>query len=274
VIPLKDGNPTATFPFVTTLFILINIALFVYELSLGGTDIQPFVKRMAVVPHEIVRGVAIREYPTLVTSMFLHGGLLHLLLNMLFLWIFGNNIEDALGHVSFVIFYLLCGIAASLTHAFLNASSDIPVIGASGAISGILGAYLILYPRARVQVALFFIRVVRGPAWFSSSSSGSPSSSYRDCPRWEPKRDGRAASRGWRTSAVLLRGLCCCRSSSGGGKHSGLKRYSACGALPRPSRSPRRPPDAHHPTLDMAERHEPLCPAVLAVFAVVAQEKI
>jgi membrane associated rhomboid family serine protease len=166
VIPLKDENPTATFPIVTILFIVINISLFAYELSLGGTDIQPFVKRMAVVPHEILHGFAIREYPTLVTSMFLHGGLLHLLFNMLFLWIFGNNIEDALGHISFVIFYLLCGIAASFAHAFFNAASDTPVIGASGAISGILGAYLILYPRARVQVALFFIRVVRVPAWF------------------------------------------------------------------------------------------------------------
>jgi len=169
VIPLKDENPTATFPFVTILFIVINIALFAYELSLGRTGIEPFVRRMAVVPHEILHGFALREYPTLVTSMFLHGGLLHLLFNMLFLWIFGNNIEDALGHIPFVLFYFLCGAAASFTHAFLNAASDTPVIGASGAISGVLGAYLILYPRARVLAAVpifFFIRIVRVPASF------------------------------------------------------------------------------------------------------------
>lgn len=166
MIPLRDENPTATFPLVTLLFILTNIVLFIYELSLAETTINQFVTRMAVIPHELVRGAAFREYPTLVTSMFLHGDPLHLLFNMLFLWIFGNNIEDALGHVSFVFFYLLCGIVGSLTHVFLNASSVVPLIGASGAISGVLGAYLILYPRARVQVALFFIRVVRVPAWF------------------------------------------------------------------------------------------------------------
>ena len=169
MIPLKDENPTATFPLFTILFIVINISLFAYQLSLGPTNIEPFVKRMAVVPGEILHGFAPREYATLLTSLFLHGGLLHLLGNMLYLWIFGNNIEDALGHLPFVLFYVLCGIAASLTHILLNATSDIPVIGASGAISGVLGAYLILYPRARVLAAIpifFFIRIVRVPASF------------------------------------------------------------------------------------------------------------
>lgn len=165
MIPLRDENPTSTFPFVTILFILTNISVFVYELSLSETQLEPFVMRMAVVPHQIVHGLAIREYPTLLTSMFLHGGPLHLFFNMLFLWIFGNNIEDALGHLPFALFYCLCGSAASFVHALLHAASDVPVIGASGAISGILGAYLILYPRARVQVAVLFIRVVRVPAW-------------------------------------------------------------------------------------------------------------
>ena len=168
MIPLKDENPTETFPFVTILFIVMNAAVFAYEMFLGETNIEPFVRTMAVVPVEIGRGLAVREYPTLLTSLFLHGGLLHLLGNMLYLWIFGNNIEDALGHFRFILFYLLCGALASVTHIVLNASSNVPVIGASGAISGVLGAYLILYPRARVLTLVplfFFIRIIRLPAF-------------------------------------------------------------------------------------------------------------
>jgi len=169
VIPLKDENPTSTFPFFTILFIVANASVFAYQLSLGTANMEPFVRKMAVIPGEIVHGFAVSEYATLLTSLFLHGGLIHLIGNMLYLWIFGNNIEDALGHVPFVLFYLLCGVAASLTHIILNISSDVPVMGASGAISGVLGAYLVLYPRARVLAAvpiLFFIRIVRVPAAF------------------------------------------------------------------------------------------------------------
>jgi len=169
VIPLKDENPTATFPFLTILLIVANVAVFAYQVSLGPVNMQAFVEKMAVIPSQITHGFALNEYPTLLTSLFLHGGLLHLIFNMLFLWIFGNNIEDALGHLPFVLFYLLCGIAASMAHIVLHAPSEVPVIGASGAISGVLGAYLILYPRARVLAAipiLFFIRIVRVPAAF------------------------------------------------------------------------------------------------------------
>ena len=169
MIPLKDENPTATFPLFTILFIVANVSVFAYQVSLGPTNIQPFVERLAVIPSEISHGFALNEYLTLLTSMFLHGGLLHLVFNMLFLWIFGNNIEDALGHLLFVFFYLLCGVAASMAHIILHASSEVPVVGASGAISGVLGAYLILYPRARVLAAIpifFFIRIVRVPAAF------------------------------------------------------------------------------------------------------------
>ncbi len=169
MIPLKDENPTATFPFFTILLIIANVAVFAYQVSLGPANMKPFVEKMAVVPDEITRGFALSEYTTLLTSLFLHGGPLHLIFNMLFLWIFGNNIEDALGHLPFIFFYLLCGITASVAHIVLHASSNVPVIGASGAISGVLGAYLILYPRARVLAAvpiLFFIRIVRVPAAF------------------------------------------------------------------------------------------------------------
>jgi membrane associated rhomboid family serine protease len=169
VIPLRDENPTATFPLFTILLIVANIAVFVYQVSLGPVNMQPFVERMAVIPSDISHGFPASESLTLVTSLFLHGGVLHLIFNMLFLWIFGNNIEDALGHLQFVCFYVLCGIAASLTHIFLHASSEVPVVGASGAISGVLGAYLILYPLARVLAAVpifFFIRLIRVPAAF------------------------------------------------------------------------------------------------------------
>lgn len=167
MIPLKDENPTETFSFCTIVLIAANVVVFLYELSLAQA-IDPFVKRMAVIPYEIGQSGLSREFPTLLTSMFLHGGPLHLIGNMLYLWIFGNNVEDAMGHVRFVLFYLLCGIAAALTHIVLNASSEVPVIGASGAISGVLGAYLILYPRARVLVLVpvfFFIRIIRVPAF-------------------------------------------------------------------------------------------------------------
>lgn len=168
MIPLKDENPTETFPFITILFIVTNVCVFAYEMSLGRAGLEPFVRTMAVIPTEIRHGPALREYPTLFTSMFLHGDPLHLIGNMLYLWIFGNNIEDAMGHVRFILFYFLCGIAASAAHILLNASSDVPVIGASGAIAAVLGAYLILYPKARVLtlVPLFFIiRIIRVPAY-------------------------------------------------------------------------------------------------------------
>ncbi len=106
---------------------------------------------------------------TVLTSMFLHGGWLHLVGNMWFLWVFGNNIEDSMGHLRFVAFYLLCGVAASLAHVFTTASSGVPTVGASGAISGVMGAYLLLYPRVRVDTLLFFfifIRIIPLPAWF------------------------------------------------------------------------------------------------------------
>jgi membrane associated rhomboid family serine protease len=169
LIPYKDDNPTTTFPFFTILFIALNIlAYFWMLLSPSGPD--RIVYAYGAVPYALVTFESAQPlHPalTLFTSMFLHGGLFHLGGNMLYLWIFGNNIEDRLGHIRFVIFYLLGGIFAAYAHAVTEPNSVVPMIGASGAVSGILGAYLLLFPRASVYTLIFFgffIQVVRLPA--------------------------------------------------------------------------------------------------------------
>ena len=172
MIPLKDDNPTQSFPAVTLLLIAANLAVFVWELLLPAAQRQEAIVRMAVIPFEITQrpfGLdrLLHNGLTLMTAMFLHGGLLHLGGNMLYLWIFGNNIEDATGHGRFLIFYLLCGIAASFAQVAAHPASKLPMVGASGAIAGVLGAYLVLFPTARVltlMVFFFFVRVVPIPA--------------------------------------------------------------------------------------------------------------
>lgn len=170
--PLKDENPAQTVPFMTILLIVVNSILFFVELAMGRYRTY-FVAGYGVVPFEITHAVDLNPkvflgpYITLVTSLFLHGSLFHLVGNMWFLWIFGNNIEDVVGHFKFLIFYLLGGIAASLLQILVNPSSNIPVIGASGAVSAILGAYMVKFPRARVKTLMFiffFITIVNVPA--------------------------------------------------------------------------------------------------------------
>lgn len=176
MIPLHDDNPTRTFPFITVVFILANILVFFYQVSLGPVSGRLFVYQFGAVPAVIFgrdalpSGVAaIPASLSLLTSMFLHGGFLHLAGNMLFLWIFGNNIEDSMGHVRFIVFYAACGVIAALSHGLVEPNSAVPMIGASGAISGVLGAYLLLFPRAHVLVLIplgFFMQLVRIPAGF------------------------------------------------------------------------------------------------------------
>ncbi len=161
LIPLRDINPTERFAVVTLILVVLNIFVFVYQLALGSVGGEVFTNTYALVPANLFASVPGTTQPipavaTLFTSMFLHGGILHLAGNMLYLWIFGNNIEDAMGRIRFVIFYLLCGVIAAYAHALANRDSLIPMLGASGAISGVLGAYLILYPRARVVTLVFF----------------------------------------------------------------------------------------------------------------------
>jgi membrane associated rhomboid family serine protease len=175
MIPLKDDNPTSTFPVVTIAIISINILVFLYQLTISGKAEELFILSVGAIPYEITHFRDI--YPpsiipppfTIFTAMFVHGGLLHLGGNMLYLWIFGDNIEDILGHIKFLVFYLSTGLIASLAHVYIEPSSNIPMIGASGAIAGILGAYLVRFPRARVFTLvffIFFIDIVRIPAVF------------------------------------------------------------------------------------------------------------
>lgn len=174
MIPYKDDNPTSTFPFVTIMLIVANMFVFFYTIT-HMSDIEDYkniVYSYGAVPSYLLsfdKLQPIHPSMTVLTSMFMHGGLLHLGSNMLYLWIFGNNIEDILGHFSFLIFYILCGIVAAYAHAVTAPSSLTPMIGASGAVSGILGAYILMFPRAKVYTLIFlgfFVQVIRLPAYF------------------------------------------------------------------------------------------------------------
>jgi membrane associated rhomboid family serine protease len=176
MIPLHDNNPTRIKPVFTVGIIATCVLVFGYQFSLGPKAGQAFVYQYGAIP-AVIFGLEslppqIQMIPTsfsLITSMFLHGGIMHLVGNMLYLWIFGNNIEDAMGHGRFLLFYLICGVVAAMSHALTDAGSVVPMIGASGAISGILGAYLLLYPRAQVLVLIplgFFTRLMYIPAGF------------------------------------------------------------------------------------------------------------
>nr|WP_134218802.1 MULTISPECIES: rhomboid family intramembrane serine protease [Pelotomaculum] len=167
MIPLRDNIPSSTFPIVNVLLIIINLLVFGFELSLGR-DLDYFIITHAVIPSQLVEvGLTLEQLVRLTTTMFLHGGWLHVLSNMLYLWIFGDNVEDRMGHFNYLVFYLISGYLASLVHIFVDPVSNSPLIGASGAIAGILGAYLLLYPRARVLTLVFivfFIQIIPIPA--------------------------------------------------------------------------------------------------------------
>ena len=162
VLPLHDDNPTTSRPYVTVGLMLANLLVFVWQhLLLTPEAAERVVYALGVIPAVLMgrevlpAGLALLPAPaTVLTSMFLHGGFLHLAGNMLYLWIFGNNVEEAMGHLRFFGFYVLCGVAAVLAQVLPNPGSVVPMIGASGAISGVLGAYLLLYPRARVLLGL------------------------------------------------------------------------------------------------------------------------
>ncbi len=193
MFPLKDHNPTRTRPYVTLLLVAINVVVFLYELTLGD-HLEAFVAGWGAIPYEITRfrdlvgpvdgGFDHTPGPafipaTLLSSMFMHGSVMHIGGNMLYLWIFGNNVEDLLGHVKYLVFYIVCGVLAGLAHVAFNPDSTIPTVGASGAVAGVLGAYMVTYPRARVLTLVFlgiFIRMMEVPAavllilWFVMQS--------------------------------------------------------------------------------------------------------
>jgi membrane associated rhomboid family serine protease len=182
VIPIRDENPSGTVPVVTMALIGINCLVFLFEMALTNRAVHGFIYTFGLVPASAwslagaelgpaAEAVVARSGPpilTVFTSMFLHGGVMHILGNMWFLWLFGDNIEDRVGHVGFILFYLLCGVGASATHVFFAGASPIPMVGASGAIAGVLGAYFVCFPRARVLtiVPVFFLLFIRLPAYF------------------------------------------------------------------------------------------------------------
>jgi rhomboid family protein len=186
MFPYKDENPTVLTPVVTVGIIALNVLAWVFLQGLGApAALARSVCELGLTPGELLGTLpaglrtpmgegfscviqARPEYVTVLTSMFMHGGWLHLIGNMWFLWIFGNNIEDAMGHLRFAVFYLVCGVAAAATQVAIQPHSTIPMVGASGAISGVLGAYLLLYPRVRVHTLIFlglFVTTVALPAY-------------------------------------------------------------------------------------------------------------
>ena len=174
MVPLKDENPIKIVPYITYILIAVNILVFIYELSLNPNQLDIFFHLFAVVPKELTasfNGVdvhqGIPEIVTPITSQFLHAGFTHVGFNMLFLWIFGNNIEEELGRAKFVLFYLSCGVIAVLAQWFFSAMSTVPSLGASGAIAGVMGAYILKFPQAKIVTVIplgFFFPLFRIPA--------------------------------------------------------------------------------------------------------------
>jgi membrane associated rhomboid family serine protease len=156
MIPISDDNPARRFPFVTIALILGCVAAYVWERS-PGVDMDAAIRILGFTPAALGASASadLNPFLTIFTSMFLHGSILHLAGNMLYLWIFGNNVEDAAGHIRFLLFYLICGVAAALALALVDPQSQLPMVGASGAISGVLAGYVLLFPRARITVLIW-----------------------------------------------------------------------------------------------------------------------
>ncbi len=162
MIPLRDSQPSYSRPIVTISLIGVNTLVFLFQMTLDPFSLNHFIASYGLIPGRM-------QVVALVTSMFIHGGWLHLIGNMWFLWIFGDNVEDILGHGKFLLFYLLCGVAAGLVQVLSNPGSHLPTIGASGAIAGVMGAYMVKFPRARILTlifVLFFLTTIEIPASF------------------------------------------------------------------------------------------------------------
>ncbi len=162
MIPISDDNQKGYFPFVNYLFLIINVFVFFYFHPATESAATKFFNQFGLIPNQLTKyPLHLKGYISIFTSMFLHGGLMHLAGNMLYLWIFGDNIEYALGHFRYFIFYLLVGVGAAVGQILIEPTSTVPMVGASGAISGILGAYLLKYPRNKVSILFFFIIIIR-----------------------------------------------------------------------------------------------------------------
>ena len=166
MIPLRDEIPTRRIPLINYFLILLNVLVYIFQ-SMLGPAMQQLVNEFALIPYNFVTNFSLGEVMNIFTSMFMHAGLAHIGGNMLYLWIFGDNVEDRMGHRRYLLFYLTGGVAASLTHIITNPTSQVPTVGASGAIAAVLGAYLVLYPNSRVLTIIplgFFIRLSMLPA--------------------------------------------------------------------------------------------------------------
>ncbi|ELS04102.1 putative membrane protein [Xenococcus sp. PCC 7305] len=176
MIPLKDENPVQITPYITYILIAVNILAFGYELSLNPQQLEAFLHVFAIVPRELTASLsgipsqqAVPEVMTLISSQFLHAGFAHIGFNMLFLYIFGNNIEEQLGRLKYLCFYLICGVLAGLAQWYFSEMSNIPSLGASGAIAGVMGAYILKFPRAKIVTIIplgFFFPLFRIPALY------------------------------------------------------------------------------------------------------------
>ena len=166
MIPISDENPTRRVPYINYALIALNVLVFIWQISLGPSG-QTALYQMALIPYNLTSGLDLGDARAMLTSMFMHAGLAHLAGNMLYLWIFGDNVEDVLGHFRYLLFYLAGGVAASLTHVVLYPNSSIPTVGASGAIAATLGAYLLLFPQRKVLTFVplgYFMQLARLPA--------------------------------------------------------------------------------------------------------------
>jgi len=171
MIPIRDSIKSATFPIISSLIILTNVLVFIWQLDFSRQEMLAFIQHYALIPAKITFAVLnnpgdAAAYLPLLTNLFMHGGWMHLIGNMWYIQIFGDNVEDRLGSLRFWAFYLVCGIAANITHILIDPASPIPTIGASGAVSGILGAYLVTFPNAKVLtlIPIFFFQLVEIPA--------------------------------------------------------------------------------------------------------------
>jgi membrane associated rhomboid family serine protease len=157
MFPLRDSEKSESPAIVVLLIIALNVWAFFHQISLTDYELDAFLRTYGTVPRRF-------KVADLFTSMFLHGGWMHLVGNLWFLWVFGDNVEDILGHASFLVFYLACGVAGGVAHVLANPDSTVPAIGASGAISGVMGAYLLKFPRSRVTTLIFFLLTIEVPA--------------------------------------------------------------------------------------------------------------
>ena len=172
MIPIKDENPKKNVPFINFIFIIANIVVYVYQPA-SEQMIRSFYNTYGLIPNNFMQALqgdwqqSLSILQPLFTSLFVHGGFMHLAGNMLFLWVFGDNIEYAVGHINYIFFYIFCGIAATLTQVFIEPNSIIPIVGASGAISGVMGAYVLKYPKNQVTtifIIFIFIKIIKMPA--------------------------------------------------------------------------------------------------------------